>query len=68
VRPVVENPGTALATAAITAGVITGGIVVGRILRQRRFRVRSPYDINQAESRWRRRDPEDTGGYEAVGI
>jgi hypothetical protein len=36
VRPVVENPGTALATAAITAAVITGGIVVGRILRQQR--------------------------------
>jgi peroxiredoxin len=69
VRPVVENPGTALATAAITAAVITGGIVVGRILRQQRFRVRSPYDINQSEPRWRRRSTdEDTGGYEAVGI
>jgi peroxiredoxin len=68
VQPVVENPGKTLAAAAITAGVITGGIIVGRILRQKRFQVRSPYDINQAESRWRRRDPEDTGGYEAVGI
>jgi peroxiredoxin len=68
VRPVVENPGWAIATAGITAGVIAGGIIVGRILRQRRFRVRSPYDINQGDSRWRRRDPEDTGGYEAVGI
>ena len=68
VRPVVEHPGASLATAAITAGVITGGIIVGRLLRQRRFRVRSPYDINQGESRWRRRPDEDTGGYEAVGI
>jgi hypothetical protein len=68
VRPVVDNPRTALASAAITAGVIAGGIVVGRILRQRRFRVRSPYDIDQSGPRWRRRDPEDTGGYEAVGI
>jgi peroxiredoxin len=68
VRPVVEHPGATIATAAITAAVITGGILVGRILRQRRFRVRSPYDINQGQPRWRRTPPDDTGGYEAVGI
>jgi peroxiredoxin len=65
-RPLVERPGMALATAAITAGVIAGGIVVGKMLRDRRFRVRSPYEIDQ--SRPRSREPEDTGGYEAVGI
>jgi peroxiredoxin len=68
VRPVVDHPGATIATAAITAGVITAGIIVGRLLRQRRFRVRSPYDIDQSGPRWRRRPDEDTGGYEAVGI
>ncbi len=60
-RPVAENPGLTLATAAAIAGVIGAGLYAGKKLRERRFANR-PYRFPS----YRR----DTGynDYEAVGI
>ena len=60
-RPVAENPGVTLATAAAIAGVIGAGLWAGRELRNRRFAHR-PYDYPE----YRRRSYEDYD--EAVGI
>lgn len=43
-RPVAENPGKILATAALSVGVVTAAIYAGRALRRRRLAPRNPYD------------------------
>ena len=65
-RPVAENPGKILATAALSVGVVAGAIYAGRALRRRRLAPRNPYDRYVFET------PEsgDQGptDYPAVGI
>lgn len=67
VEPVVEHPWTVLAMAGAAAGVVALGIWGGLMLRKRRNQsYRNPYDYGQFKSR--RRDSNDRGDYEAVGI
>jgi Iodothyronine deiodinase len=62
--PIVENPGKTAAGVAAAAIVLGLGVWGGLALRsKRRSTYRSPYD-----SRKFRHPPQDTGGYEAVGI
>lgn len=62
-RPVAENPGTSVATAAAIAGIIGLGLWAGKQLRERRFADR-PYQYPSY------RKPSEVGDYgdEAVGI
>ena len=62
-RPVAENPGTTLATAAAIAGVLGVGFWAGRKLRERRFSNR-PYSYPTFD----RRSEFGDYGDEAVGI
>ncbi len=63
-EPIAMNPVRAILTAAITGGVITAGVFIGRALRNRRLRLREPYNFERY-----RPGHERTGtDYEAVGI
>ncbi len=65
IRPVAENPGTAIGAAVAVLGVVGLGLWAGRELRRRRNFAREPYRYPD----YRRRS--QTGGYddyEAVGI
>jgi hypothetical protein len=62
-RPVADNPGTSVATAAAIAGVIGLGLWAGKQLREKRFADR-PYRFPS----YRRRSETDNYGDEAVGI
>jgi peroxiredoxin len=64
-RPVAEHPGRSALIAAGTVSAIIGGILLGHYLRERRFRMRTPYDI---ESRGMSQRRSGQGDYEAVGI
>lgn len=67
VQPVAETPGKAIAFAALGAGVLVGAIFLGRALRNRRFRTRTPYDIERLGIP-RRQTGAGPSDYEAVGI
>ncbi|HWR34286.1 MAG TPA: redoxin domain-containing protein [Clostridia bacterium] len=64
-RPVADNPGAAIGTAAVMAGVVALGLWAGRELRRRRFESRMPYGVHGY-----RRGEAAAGydDYEAVGI
>lgn len=64
-RPIAENPVKSALIVSATAGVIVGGFLLGRYLRERRFRTRTPYDIESLGVPRRRTGQ---GDYEAVGI
>jgi peroxiredoxin len=65
-RPIVDHPGTSVATAAAVAGVLALGFWIGRELRRRRFD-QTPYRMH-AVPRHTRRHGGEMDDYEAVGI
>ncbi|MFB3813142.1 MAG: peroxiredoxin family protein [Terriglobales bacterium] len=67
VQPIAENPAKSALLAGATAGVVIGAVLLGRFLRERRFRTRTPYDI-EGLGIPRRSSHGDHGDYEAVGI
>ena len=63
IEPVALNPGKAIAGAMLAGGVIVGALFAGRALRNRRYRVREPYEAQQRGLR-----PTGTADAEPVGI
>lgn len=65
VEPIALYPGRVVIGALLAGGVIAGALYAGHKLREKRFGMRSPYDLHEPT---RRRMPPTGGDYEAVGI